>query len=52
MASALLADTRWRRAVARLPDAEHRVALVVALFERVLVPSAVGSDKWYGACAR
>jgi hypothetical protein len=51
-ASALLADTRWRRAVARLPDAEHRVALVVALFERVLVPSAVGTDKWYGACAR
>jgi hypothetical protein len=51
-ATALLADTRWRRAVARLPDAEHRVALVVALFERVLVPSAVGSDKWYGACAR
>jgi hypothetical protein len=51
-ATALLADTRWRRAVARLPDAEHRVALVVGLFERVLVPSAVGSDKWYGACAR
>ncbi len=51
-ASAFLADTRWRRAVARLPDAAHRVALVVALFERVLVPSAVGSDKWYGACAR
>ncbi|MEJ7791970.1 MAG: hypothetical protein WKF65_08375 [Gaiellaceae bacterium] len=51
-ATALVADTRWRRAVARLPDAEHRVALVVALFERVLVPSAVGGDKWYGACAR
>ncbi|MEJ7791993.1 MAG: hypothetical protein WKF65_08500 [Gaiellaceae bacterium] len=51
-ASAFLADTRWRRAVARLPDAEHRVALVVALFERVLVPSAAGSDTWYGACAR
>ena len=50
--SALLADTRWCRAVARVPDPEHRVALVVALFERVLVPSAVGSDKWYGACAR
>jgi hypothetical protein len=48
----LLADTRWRRAVANLPDAEHRVSLVVALFERVLVPSAVGTGKWYGACER
>jgi hypothetical protein len=48
----LLADTRWRRAVVSLPDAEHRVSLVVALFERVLVPSSVGGDKWYGACKR
>jgi hypothetical protein len=48
----LLADTRWRRAIAALPDAEHRVSLVVALFERVLVPSSVGGDKWPDACRR
>lgn len=48
----LLADTRWRRTISAVLDAEHRVALLVALFERALVPSAVGSDKWYGACKR
>ncbi len=51
-AAELLADTRWRRTITGVPDAEHRVALVVALFERALVPSAVRSDKWYGACQR
>jgi hypothetical protein len=51
-AADFLADTRWRRAISTVPDAEHRVALLVALFERALVPSAVGSDKWYGACKR
>jgi hypothetical protein len=48
----LLSDTRWRHAVASLPDAEQRVALVVALFERVLVPSAIGTERWFGACQR
>jgi hypothetical protein len=48
----LLADTRWRRAIATVPDAEHRIALLVALLERALVPSAVASERWYGACAR
>jgi hypothetical protein len=51
-AADLIADVRRRRSIAKLPDAEHRVALVVALFERVLVPAAVGSDRWYGACQR
>ena len=46
----LVADTRWRRSVAHLPDQEHRISLAVALFERALVPSSVGTDKWYGAC--
>ena len=45
-----IADTRWRHSVAQLPDQEHRISLAVALFERALVPSSVGTGKWYGAC--
>lgn len=52
VAQELLADIRWRRAVAVLPDAEHRISLLVALFERILVPSSAASSKWYGACER
>lgn len=48
----LLTDIRWRRSVAAIPDPEHRIALLVALVERLLVPSDSDSETWLSACDR
>ena len=48
----LLTDLRWRRSVAAIPDPAHRIALLVTLVERLLVPSGSESETWLSACDR
>jgi hypothetical protein len=45
----LVADLRWFKNTTALPDPEQRLALLVSLIERLLVPAAIEGDKWYGA---
>jgi hypothetical protein len=45
----LVADLRWFENTTALSDPEQRLALLVSLIERMLVPTAIQGDKWYGA---
>jgi hypothetical protein len=45
----LVTDLRWFKNTTTLRDGEQRLALLVSLIERLLVPAAITGDKWYGA---
>jgi hypothetical protein len=45
----LVADLRWFKDTMALRNLEQRLALLVSLIERLLVPAAVAGDRWRGA---